>query len=295
MTNFNELSAFVIVVREGSFTRAAAQLQLSPSALSHSMRNLEERLGIKLLNRTTRSISPTEAGDRLYQSIASQFQGIEEGLSTIHSMRDKVSGKVRISATETSFNSIIWPKLSKVLHQYPDIQIEINSDYRFTNIVAERYDIGVRLGDDIEKDMIAVRIAPDMRMVVVASPDYLSKHSAPQTPQQLVQHQCICLRLPTYGGLLPWEFMMSGRLQNIKVSGSLIFNTSSMVLQAAIDHYGLAWVPENIAQPYLDDHRLVRVLDDYAASFTGYHLYYPSRNASPAIKVIVDALRYNTE
>ena len=291
MTNFNELAAFVIVVREGSFTRAAAQLRLSPSALSHSMRNLEERLTIKLLNRTTRSVSPTEAGERLYQSIATQFQGIEDGLTTINEMRDKVSGKVRISATESSFNSIIWPKLSKVLHQYPDIQIEINSDYRFTNIVAERYDIGVRLGDDVEKDMIAVRIASDMKMVVVGSPHYLNTLKAPQIPQQLIHHQCICLRLPTYGGLLPWEFMMNGRLQNIKVTGSLIFNTSSMVLQAAVDGYGLAWLPENIAEPYIDDHRLVSVLDDYAASFTGYHLYYATRNASPAIKVIVEALR----
>ena len=198
---------------------------------------------------------------------------------------------MRISATESSFYSILWPKLSKVLHQYPDIQLEISSDYRFTDIVAERYDIGVRLGDDVEKDMIAVRIAADMRMLVVASPRYLAKHGIPYSPQDLASHQCICLRLPTYGGLLPWEFMQHGRLQAMKVRGKLVFNTSSMVLQAAMDDYGLAWLPQSTVQSHVDEQRLVSVLDDYTASFTGYHLYYASRNASPAIRVIVDALR----
>ncbi len=291
MTNFNELAAFVIVVREGSFTRAAAQLGVSPSALSHSMRHLEEQLGIKLLNRTTRSVAPTEAGERLYQSISSQFAHIEDGLSTLQEMRGRVSGRVRISATEHSFNSVIWPKLSPVLHHYPDIQIEITGDYRFTDIVAERYDIGVRLGDDIEKDMIAVRIAPDMRMTVVGSPRYLECHGIPQHPQDLLQHVCIRLRLPTYGGLLPWEFMVDGRLQSMKVEGSLIFSTSSMVVQAVRDDHGLAWGPVAGVQADIDAGRLIPVLEDYAATFTGYHLYYTSRNVSPAIKVVIDALR----
>lgn len=294
MTNFNELMAFATVVREGSFTRAAAQMGISQSALSHTIRHLEKKLAIKLLHRTTRSVSPTEAGQHLYQTVAPRFEDIETEIATLSELQGKPTGTVRITATEHSFNTILWPRLRDTLHQYPDIRIEITSDYRFTDIVAERYDIGIRLGDSLAKDMIAVRIAPDLQMVVVATPTYLAQHQQPTTPQEIIQHQCITLRLPTYGGLMPWEFMHHGKTTTLHVPARIVFNSNSMVIQATLAHYGLAWLPLDSVLPYIEQGQLVTLLDDWRATFPGYHLYYATRHASQALMVIVDALRWHS-
>ncbi len=289
--NFNDLRAFVAVARAGSFTKAAAQLGVSQSALSHTLRTLEQRLDIKLLHRTTRSVSPTEAGERLYQTVAPRFDDIEAELAALSELRDKPAGTVRITASEHAAG-LIWPKLAVMLRNYPDIHIELNNDNRFTDIVAERYDIGVCLGDDIAKDMIAVRIAPDMHMAVVGSPDYLCRHGRPKIPQDLGGYHCIGLRLPTYGGLLVWEFMHNGRGSNVQIHSGLVFNSSSMTLQAALDGFGLTWVPRDMAQPHLDNGRLETVLEDWAAHYPGYHLYYSSRRSSAALSVVLDTLRW---
>ncbi|WP_455287616.1 LysR substrate-binding domain-containing protein [Cupriavidus necator] len=290
--NFNDLLAFVTVAREGSFTRAAAQMGVSQSALSHTIRALEARLGVRLLTRTTRSVSPTEAGERLYQTVAPRFEEIESELAAVAEFRDKPAGTIRITTAEHAANSILWPKLREVLPRYPDIQVEITVDYGLSDIVAQRYDVGVRLGDQVAKDMIAVRIGPDMRMAVVAAPSYFADR-APRTPQDLAAHSCINLRLPTYGGLLPWDFQKEGHQLNARVEGQWIFNSSTPILRAALAGCGLAFVPDDMAREHLAAGRLVRVLDDWCPTFAGYHLYYPSRRqSSAAMAVVVDALRY---
>lgn len=290
--NFNDLLAFVMVAREGSFTKAAAKLGVSQSALSHTIRGLETRLGIRLLTRTTRSVSPTEAGERLLQTAAPRFDEITQELAWLSELRDKPAGTIRITAAEHAANHVLWPKLAPIMHDYTDVRIEINIDYGFTNIVQQRFDAGVRLGDQVEKDMIAVRISPDMRMALVATPDYYARRGKPQTPYDLQQHSCINLRLPTHGNLMLWEFEKNGEVVNVRVDGQWVFNNTSSRLRAALAGYGIAYVPEDMVTEQLNDGTLVRVLRDWCPLWPGYHLYYASRRQSSlAFKVIVDALR----
>lgn len=291
MTRFDDLAAFAAVVREGSFTRAAARMGVTQSALSQTVRSLERRLDLKLLNRTTRSVSPTEAGERLYLTVGPRLADIEAELAVLGELRGKPAGTVRITATEHAVQTLIWPRLRPWLSKYPDIKIEISSNNRFIDIVAERFDIGVRLGVDVAKDMIAVRMALDLRMAVVGSPDYFARHPRPRTPQDLTEHDCICLRLPTHGGLLNWEFKRRGKSMNAHVTGRLVFNTTELTVAAALAGHGLAWVPADIVNESIALGRLTPVLDDWAITYSGHHLYYASRNASPALALVVEALR----
>ncbi|MFD4840081.1 LysR family transcriptional regulator [Achromobacter sp. NPDC058515] len=291
--SFSDVLAFVHTVREGSFTRAAALLGVSPSALSHSVRGLETRLGVRLLTRTTRSLSPTEAGERLYLSVAPRFDEIDAEIAAVQELRDKPVGNLRITAAEHAANSVLWPKLSKVLHAYPDINVEITIDYTLSDIVAARYDAGVRVGDQVAKDMIAVRISPDLRIAVVGSPGYFAARKKPRSPQELAQHNCISLRLPTHGRLLQWDFGKNGQEVKFRVSGQWVFNNSSSIVRAALAGYGLAFVPEDMVLEHIAAGRLVRVLDDWCQPYPGYYLYYPSRRqSSRALAVVVDALRH---
>ena len=291
MARFDDLAAFAAVVRSGSFTRAAAQMGVTQSALSQTVRALERRLDLKLLNRTTRSVSPTEAGERLFQTVGPRLADIEAELAVLAELRGKPAGTVRITATEHAVRTLVWPRLLPWLPSYPDIRIEVSSDNRFIDIVAERFDIGVRLGGDVAKDMIAARIAPDMRLAVVGSPDYFRRHARPQSPQDLTGHDCIGLRLPSHGGLLPWEFKRRGKRLTAHVTGRLVFNGSEMVIAAALAGHGLAWVPDDAVAGHIAQGRLVPVLEDWAQTFPGYHAYYASRNASPAVGLVVQALR----
>ncbi|MCP1625002.1 LysR family transcriptional regulator [Pseudomonas nitroreducens] len=291
--NFNDLIAFVTVAREGSFTKAAAQLGVSQSALSHTIRALETRLGLRLLSRTTRSVSPTEAGERLMQTLAPRFEEIEAELAALSDLRDKPVGTLRITAAEHAASTVLWPKLAKVLPDYPDIKVEVSIDYGLTDIAAERFDAGVRLGDQVAKDMIAVRIAPDLRMAVVASPAYLARKSRALDVPALASHDCLNLRLPTYGGLMAWEFAKDGHEVKARVEGQLTFNSSPHILRAALDGFGLAYLPEDMVTEHVAAGRLQKVLEDWCPTFPGYHLYYPSRRQkSRAFTVLVDALRH---
>ncbi|HUK02424.1 MAG TPA: LysR family transcriptional regulator [Steroidobacteraceae bacterium] len=285
--------AFVAVARERSFTKAAAKLGVSQSALSHTIRGLEERIGVRLLARTTRSVSPTEAGERLLRTAGPRLAEIEAELSALSDLRDRPAGNIRITAGEHAANSILWPALERVLPENRDIHVEVIVDYGLTDIVAERFDAGVRLGEQIAKDMIAVRIGPDMRMAVVGSPAYFERRKRPQTPRDLTGHDCINLRLPTYGGLYAWEFGKNGRELRAHVEGPLVFNNIALRLNASLAGLGLAYLPEDQVQVHLAAGRLLRVLADWCPSFSGYHLYYPSRRqSSPAFAFVVDALRY---
>ncbi len=291
--NLNELTAFLAVAREKSFTRAAAQLGVSQSALSHTVRALEERLGVRLLTRTTRSVAPTEAGERLVRSVGPRLDEIEAELAALSALREKPAGTIRITAGEHAAEAVLWPAIARLLPDYPDIKVEIIVDYGLTDIVAERYDAGVRLGEQVAHDMIAVRIGPDMRMAVVGSPAYFARQPKPRTPQELTTHNCINLRLPTYGGLYAWEFDKAGRELKVRVEGQLIFNTARLRMNAVLAGLGLAYLPENQLRAHLADGRLVRVLADWCPPFPGYHLYYPSRRqATPAFSLLVEALRY---
>ncbi|MGF6552237.1 LysR family transcriptional regulator [Paraburkholderia youngii] len=291
--NFNDLLAFIAVARERSFTKAAAKLGVSQSALSHTMRGLEARLGIRLLTRTTRSVSPTPAGERLLNSVAPRFIEIEEELAALGELRDKPAGTIRITTDEHAANTILQPKLARLLPEYPDIKVEVVIDFGLTDIVAQRYDVGIRLGDQVAKDMIAVRIAPDLRMAVVGAPGYFAKHKRPRKPQDLTEHNCINLRLPTYGGLFAWEFEKDGHELKVRVEGQLVFNGTGQMLSAALAGGGLAYVPEDLARPYVAAGQLKQVLKDWCPTFQGYHLYYPSRRqSSRALVVLIDALRY---
>jgi len=291
--NINDLVAFLAVAREQSFTRAAAKLGVSQSALSHTIRGLEVRLGLRLLTRTTRSVSPTEAGERLLVSIGPRFDEIESELAALSELRDKPAGTIRITTGEHPAEAVLWPALEKLLPEYPDIHVEVIVDYGLTDIVAERYDAGVRLGEQVAKDMIAVRIGPDMRMAVVGTPAYFASRQKPLTPQDLTDHTCINMRLPTHGGIYAWEFERDGRELKVRVEGQLVFNNIALRLNAALAGQGLTYLPQDVVEPYLAEGRLVRVLEDWCAPFSGYHLYYPSRRqASPAFALVVDALRY---
>jgi DNA-binding transcriptional LysR family regulator len=291
MGHFDDLAAFAAVVRAGSFTRAAAQLGVTQSALSQTVRSLERRLDLKLLNRTTRSLAPTEAGERLFQAVAPRLAEIESELAVLGELRGKPMGTVRITASEHAVRTLVWPRLLPWLPKYPDINIEISSDNRFADIVAERFDIGIRLGADVAKDMIAVRIAPDMRMVVVGSPAYFARYPAPQTPQELSDHDCITLRLPTHGGLLTWEFTQGARTVSAHVKGRLAFNRSDLIAEASVTGHGLAWLPDDLVHDHVTAGRLQTTLDAWSISYPGFHLYYASRRSSPALALVVDALR----
>ena len=291
--SYNDLLAFIAVAREQSFTRAAAQLGVSQSAQSHLIRALEAKMGVRLLTRTTRSVSPTEAGERLMRSIAPRFQEIEAALMAVGELRDKPAGTIRITATENAADTVLWPKLAKVLPRYPQIKVEITTESRFIDIVTERYDIGVRLGDDLARDMTSVRISPDMRIAIVGSPAYLAKHPAPLKPQDLSDHDCINLRLMSHGELYAWELKKGRHQVKVRVEGPLVFNGTRQILHAALAGFGLAYVPEDMARPYIAKGRLHAVLQDWCPAFPGYHLYYPSRRHLPrAMAVVVDALRY---
>src|SRR5205809_2285772 len=291
--NVNDLLAFLAVARERSFTKAAAKLGVSQSALSHTIRGLEARLGLRLLTRTTRSVSPTQAGERLLQTVGHRFEEIEAELEALSELRDKPAGTIRITATDYAADTILFPKLAKFLPEYPDIKVEIVIDYGLADIVAQRYDAGVRAGEQVAKDMIAVRIGPDIRMAVVGAPSYFRNRSEPKTPQELIGHNCINLRLPTHGGLYAWEFEKGDRELRVRVEGQLVFNGTFQMLNAALAGFGLAYVPEDLAQPHLAKGRLKRVLEDWCAPYSGYHLYYPSRRqSSAAFALLVDALRH---
>ncbi|PTQ69144.1 LysR family transcriptional regulator [Pseudomonas sp. GV071] len=291
--SYDQIAIFAVVAQERSFTRAAAKLNMSQPALSRSMRQLEERLGVRLLARTTRSVSPTEAGEQLLRVVAPRFEEIDSELVQLSEFRDKPAGKLRLTAGEHSANTVLQPVLAKLLPEHPDLHIEIIVDYGFTDIVAEGFDAGVRLGEQVAKDMIAVRIGPDLRMAVVASPDYFTRYPKPKLPRDLTQHNCINMRLPTYGGVYVWEFEKKGQEVNVRVEGQLVFNTLGLRLDAVLQGLGLAYMLEDVVQPYIDDGRLVRVLADWCEPFSGYHLYYPSRRqSSPAFTLLRDALRY---
>lgn len=291
--NFNNLAAFVMVAKERSFTKAAAKLGVSQSALSQTIKLLEAHLGLPLLTRNTRSVKPTEAGERLLGTLAPRFAEMEQEIAGLSAMREKPAGTIRITAGEHPAVTVLQPALRRFLPEYPDVHVEVIVDYGLTDIVAQGYDAGVRLGEQVARDMIAVRIGPDMRMAVVGSPAYFERHPVPQIPQDLTQHNCINFRLPTYGGLFPWEFEKAGRELKVRVDGQLVFNNITMRLDAALGGLGLAYLPEDQALPYLTDGRLIRVLQDWCEPFPGYHLYYTSRRyPSPAFALLVDALKY---
>ncbi|MFZ1883188.1 MAG: LysR family transcriptional regulator [Rhodoplanes sp.] len=290
--SLDDLRGLVAVARERSFTKAAAKLGVSQSALSQTIRELEARLGVRLLARTTRSVSATAAGERLLQTVAPRFEEIDAELAAIRELREKPAGTIRITATEYAADAILLPKLAKLLPKYPDIKVEIILDYGLTNIVAQQYDAGVRSGEQVAKDMIAVRIGPDMRMAVVGAPSYFKTRAEPKKPQDLISHNCITLRLP-HGGLYAWEFEKDGRDLRVRVEGQLTYNTTAQELNAALAGLGLAYVPEGMAQPYLAKGRLKRVLEDWCLPYSGYHLWYPSRRqSSAAFALLVDALRH---
>ncbi|HEY1858579.1 LysR family transcriptional regulator [Acidocella sp.] len=289
----SDLTAFLEVARARSFTRAAAGLGVSQSALSQTIAVLEERLGVRLLTRTTRSVAPTAAGERLLARLGPHFDGISAELAALGELRDKPAGTVRVTTSEHAAATRLWPVLERFLPQHPDIKVELNIESGLTDIVAERFDAGVRLGEQVEKDMVAVRIGPDLRMAAVASPAYLAGHPAPQTPHDLARHECINLRLPTLGGFYPWEFEKDGRALNVRVDGRLAFNNARLILQAAEAGFGIGFLPEDHVQQAMAAGRLMRLLADWCPLFPGFHLYYPSRRQpTPAFALLVEALRH---
>jgi DNA-binding transcriptional LysR family regulator len=288
-----DLTAFLAVAQDRSFTRAAARLGTSQSALSHTVRRLETRLGLRLLTRTTRSVAPTEAGERLIETLRPALDDIDAKLSALSELREKPAGTIRITTSNHAADTILWPAVARLLPDYPDIKVELTVDQSLTNIVVERYDAGVRLGEQVEKDMIAVRIGPDLRMAVVGAPAYFAVRPPPKTPHDLTGHTCINLRLPTFGGLYAWELEKDGRALHVRVDGQLVFNDVPMILRAAAAGFGLACVLEDQVEAHVADGRLVRVLEDWCPPFAGYHLYYPSRRQpTPAFSLLADALRY---
>lgn len=291
--HLDDLAAFLTVTQEGSFTKSAARLGVSQSALSQTVRKLEARLGLRLLTRTTRSVATTEAGERLARVLAPRLEEINAELSALTELREKPAGTIRLTADEHAANRVLWPALARFLPNYPDIKVEVDIDFGLTDIVAERYDAGVRNVEIIAKDMIAVPIGPDMRMAVVGTPSYFEDRPHPVTPQDLTAHKCVNLRLPTHGGLYAWEFEQQGQELRVRVDGQLVFNSVALLLKAALAGLGLAYLPEEEVREYLESGRLVRVLDDWCEPFSGYHLYYPSRRQpTPAFTLLVDALRY---
>ena len=290
--DLNDMLWFLAVAEERSFTKAAAKLGTSQSTISHTIKKLEARMGLRLLTRTTRSVVPTDAGERLIRSLAPRIEELETEIDELMEIRDKPTGSVRITLSDHALESVVWPKLRPVLKQYPDIKVELNSDNGFRNIVEEKFDAGVRLGESLDKDMIAVRIGPDWRLVAVASPDYFAKRAAPETPRDLVGHDCINHRQARAGGLYVWEFEKDSGEVRVRVDGQLTFNTSYAMIDAAVSGYGIAYVPESLVLDEIASKQLVQVLGDWTPLFPGYYLYYPSRRQnSPAFKVVVDALK----
>lgn len=291
-TNLNDLLSFVSVAREGSFTRAAAQLGVTQSAVSQAIRGLESRIGIRLLTRTTRSVAPTAAGERLLHAIGHRFDEIESELQALTEIRDKPAGTVRITSGDFILRTLLLPKLTPLMHAYPDVHIEFDVATGLRDIVADRFDAGVRMGEEVDKDMIAVPIGPKLRMACVASPQYWATHTMPKVPRDLAQHRCINIRFPTHGGLYVWEFERAGRQLNVRVDGQVIFNASHHIVAAAVAGLGVAFLPEDEFAPHIQSGRLVQVLKAWCPPFPGYHLYYPSRRQpSPAFRLVVDALR----
>jgi DNA-binding transcriptional LysR family regulator len=290
--NLNDLLAFLAVAQERSFTRAAARLGVSQSALSHTVRALETRLGVRLLTRTTRSVSPTEAGERLMQTVAPRLEEIEAEIAAVADLGSRPSGTIRITAIDHVIDQVLWPRLARVLELYPDVRVEMSADYRMVDVAADRYDIGVRFGDQVQKDMVAVRLTPDIAMRIVGSPRYFQTHKVPVRVQDLVRHNCIALRLASSGGLYAWELRDGDREVDVRVSGQLTFNGAYQMLNAAVDGYGLAFLPDDLTRPHMDAGRLVTVMDDCCPRFPGLHAYYPSRrNASRALQIVIDAIR----
>jgi DNA-binding transcriptional LysR family regulator len=291
--NVNDLFAFLAVAQERSFTKAAAKLGVSQSALSHTIRGLEARLGVRLLTRTTRSVSPTEAGERLMETVAPRLEEIEAEIAAVSELSDKPAGTIRITAIDHVVDTVIWPRLAVVLEKYPDVRLEISVDYRMVDIAAERFDIGVRFGDQVEKDMVAARLTPDVPMTIVGSPRYFETHKTPMTAQDLRRHNCITLRLSGSGGLYAWELHHDGQDVAARVTGQVTCNGAYQMLNAALSGYGLAFLPQDLTQPHLEAGRLLRVMDDWCPNFPGLHAYYPSRrNSSRAMQLVIDAIRY---
>jgi DNA-binding transcriptional LysR family regulator len=290
--NLNDLQAFLAVAREGSFTRAAAHLGVTQSALSQTVSGLEKRLQIRLLTRTTRSVSPTSAGERLMQAIGYRFDEVEAELDALTALRDKPAGTVRITCGDFVLRTVLLPKLAPVLLEYPDVKVEFDINYGFRDIVADRFDAGIRFGGTVDKDMIAVPIGPEVRMAVVASPGYFARNPPPKKPQDLLNHRCIDIRFPTLGGVQAWEFEKRGRTVNVRVEGQVIVNTSAHVPAAAVSGLGIAYLPEEEFAPHLEEGRLIKVMADWCPAFSGYHIYYPSRRLpTPAFTLVLDALR----
>lgn len=293
--NVADLLFFLAVAREKSFTRAAAQLGVSQSALSHTVRQLEERMGVRLLTRTTRSVNPTPAGERLLESLTPRFQEIEDELVAVTEYREKPAGTVRLTAMDYAINDIIWPKLSKVLKDYPDIKVEIVTSYGFTDIVAEKFDAGIRMGESVSVGMVASRISPDIAYAVAASPDYIASFGKPNVPQDLTGHKCINLRLPSHGGNYVWEFEKDGQDVRVRVEGQITCTTGPQIKAVAMDGYGLCYLPEGMLEVELRAGTLVRVLEDWTPPWTGYHIYYPSRRQpSAAFAIVLAALRHKS-
>lgn len=294
--NFNDLLAFRAVATDRSFTRAAARLGVSTSAVSHALRSLEERIGIRLLNRTTRSVVPTEAGERLLTTVSSLFDGVEAELASLGDLRDRPAGNIRITTSAHAARTILEPALLPLLAAHPELKVELSADAGFVDIVAERFDAGVRLGETVAQDMVAVPIGPDMRMAAAASPTYFERRSPPETPHDLNDHNCINLRFPTYGGLYAWEFEKDGRALNVRVDGQLTVNDTALALQAAVDGLGIAYITDDQVLPLIAEGRLIRVLKEWCPSFPGYHLYYPSRRQhSSGFAAVIEALRYRVK
>lgn len=292
--NLNDLLVFFEIARERSFTRAAAKLGMTQSALSHIVRSLEARLGVRLLMRTTRSVSPTEAGERLLQNVAPRLEEIEAEIAAVGELGDKPAGTVRITAIDHVVDTVLWPRLAKILPLYPDLHVEISADYRIVDIAAERYDIGVRFGDQVEPDMIAVRLGADVRMMIVGSPGYLGTRPVPTSVQELQKHNCITLRLASSGGIYAWELRNDGRDIEVRVRGQAIFNSAYQMLNAALSGCGLAFVPEELAGSHVREGRLNSVMEEWCPSFPGLHAYYSGRrHSSRALRLVIDAIRYD--
>ena len=289
--NINDILAFLAVAQEKSFTRAAAKMGVSQSALSHTVRALETRLGVRLLTRTTRSVSPTEAGEQLMRTVGPRLEEIDAEIAAVSDLGEKPSGTIRITAIDHVIDTVLWPRLARVLEKYPDVRVEMNTEYKLIDVAAERYDIGVRYGDQVQKDMVAVRLTPDVAMTIVGSPRYFETHKLPLTVQDLTRHNCITLRLAG-GGIYAWELRDGDRGVEVKISGQVTFNGAYQMLNAALSGYGLAFLPEEMTQPHAEAGRLVRVMDDCCPKFPGLHAYYPSRrNASRALRLVVEAIR----
>jgi DNA-binding transcriptional LysR family regulator len=291
--NINDILAFLAVAQERSFTRAAARLGISQSALSHTVRALEARLGVRLLTRTTRSVSPTEAGERLMQTVGPRLEEIDAEIAAVSELGDKPVGTIRITAIDHVVDSVLWPRLAPVLEQYPDVRVEISAEYRMVDIAAERFDIGVRYGDQVQQDMVAVRLTQESPMCIVGAPRYFQTHRDPLTVKDLARHNCITLRLSSSGRIYAWELHEGGKPVEARVTGQLTFSGAYQMLDAALSGYGLAFLPADMTQPHVAAGRLRRVMDEFCPSFPGLHAYYPShRNSSRAMQLVIDAIRY---